>query len=65
MTEPTGLLRKAVVGHTRHLVSVTKCVNEATGETGWYVNIGNYGAWISDRDADQLARTMLFEEDAP
>lgn len=46
-------------GTTMQRVAATPCMN---GDArGWFLEIGVTGAWISDQDADRLARAMLFE----
>lgn len=36
---------------------------EQGGEQGYHVQIGTQHVWLSDADADDLARYMLFEGD--
>lgn len=48
-------------GTTMRRVAATPCLND--GQPGWFLEIGVTGAWISDKDADKLARALLFEGD--
>lgn len=48
-------------GHSVVRLAVTK--TSVNGHSGWYFDLGVHGTWLSDKDADALARTLLFEGD--